>query len=124
MFVIVKWKRFRVLTIMGIILTLLIGCSFPYPNLKIREIEFWTIQLQPQFTNYFNQLITDFEADNPGLSVRWVDSPWSEMESNIESAILNNVHRSSVELAPTTFLCRTKLNLFMSAFIPVKFPLL
>ena len=98
MFVIVKWKRFRVLTIMGIILTLLIGCSFPYPNLKIREIEFWTIQLQPQFTNYFNQLITDFEADNPGLSVRWVDSPWSEMESNIESAILTETLPDIVNL--------------------------
>ena len=46
------------------------------------------LQLQPQFTNYFNQLIVDFEADNPGLSVRWVDLPWSQMESKIESAIL------------------------------------
>ena len=88
MFVIVKWKRFRVFTIVGLILALLIGCSSPYSNLNTKEIEFWTIQLQPQFTNYFNQLIVDFEADNPGLSVRWVDLPWSQMESKIESAIL------------------------------------
>ena len=88
MFVIVKWKRFRVFTIVGLILALLIGCSSPYSNLNTEEIEFWTIQLQPQFTNYFNQLIVDFEADNPGLSVRWVDLPWSQMESKIESAIL------------------------------------
>ena len=88
MFVIVKWKRFRVFTIVGLILALLIGCSSPYSNLNTEEIEFWTIQLQPQFTNYFNQLIVDFEADNPGLLVRWVDLPWSQMESKIESAIL------------------------------------
>jgi putative chitobiose transport system substrate-binding protein len=88
MFVIVKWKKFQVFTIVGLILALLIGCSSPYSNLNTKEIEFWTIQLQPQFTNYFNQLIVDFEADNPGLSVRWVDLPWSQMESKIESAIL------------------------------------
>ncbi len=87
MFVIVKWKKFQVFTIVGLILALLIGCSSPYSNLNTKEIEFWTIQLQPQFTNYFNQLIVDFEADNPGLSVRWVDLPWSQMESKIESAI-------------------------------------
>jgi len=98
MFIIFKWKRFRLFTIVGIILTLLISCSFPYPNLKIREIEFWTIQLQPQFTNYFNQLITDFETDNPGLSVRWVDLPWSEMESNIENAILRETLPDIVNL--------------------------
>ena len=88
MFVSVKWKKFQVFTIVGLILALLIGCSSPYSNLNTKEIEFWTIQLQPQFTNYFNQLFVDFEADNPGLSVRWVDLPWSQMESNIESAIL------------------------------------
>ena len=88
MFVMVKWKKFQVFTIVGLILALLIGCSSPYSNLNTEEIEFWTIQLQPQFTNYFNQLIVDFEADNPGLSVRWVDLPWSQMESKIESAIL------------------------------------
>ncbi|MGK7923197.1 MAG: sugar ABC transporter substrate-binding protein [Trichodesmium sp.] len=88
MFIIVKWKRFFVLTFLGILLTFFVGCSTPYLNLETKEIEFWTIQLQPQFTNYFNQLISDFEADNPGLSVRWVDVPWSLMESKIQSAIL------------------------------------
>lgn len=86
-----KWKQFKVFTILGLLLTILIGCSTPTLNsgtTNIKEIEFWTIQLQPQFTNYFNQLIARFEADNPGLSVRWVDVPWSAMESKVESAIL------------------------------------
>ena len=99
MFMIVKWKRFRVFAIVGLILTFLISCSSPYSNyLKTQEIEFWTIQLQPQFTNYFNQLIADFEADNPGLSVRWVDVSWSEMESKIESAILTETLPDVVNL--------------------------
>lgn len=88
MFIIVKLKRFFVLTFLGILLTFFLGCSSPSVNLKTQEIELWSIQLQPQFTNYFNQLISDFEADNPGLSVRWVDVPWSLMETKIQSAIL------------------------------------
>ncbi len=87
----VKWKQFGVFTLFGILLTILLSCSTPTSNsgsTETKEIEFWTIQLQPQFTNYFNQLIAEFEADNPSLSVRWIDVPWSAMESKIQSAIL------------------------------------
>ncbi|ABG50883.1 extracellular solute-binding protein, family 1 [Trichodesmium erythraeum IMS101] len=98
MFLIVKWKRFKIFTILGLIITIFIGCTSPYPILKTKEIEFWTIQLQPQFTNYFNQLIADFEADNPDLSVRWVDLPWSEIESKIESAIVTETLPDIVNL--------------------------
>ncbi len=98
MFIIVKWKRFGIFAILGLLLTFLIGCYTPSANLKTKEIEFWTIQLQPQFTNYFNQLIADFEADNPGLSVRWVDVPWSGMESKIQSAILTKTLPDIVNL--------------------------
>ncbi|NEP06386.1 MAG: sugar ABC transporter substrate-binding protein [Okeania sp. SIO2G4] len=98
MFYIVKWQRFRLFAIFGLILTFLISCTTLSPNLNTQEIKFWTIQLQPQFTNYFNQLIADFEADNPGLSVRWVDVPWSEMESKIESAILTETLPDVVNL--------------------------
>ncbi|MCL2929726.1 MAG: sugar ABC transporter substrate-binding protein [Trichodesmium sp. St16_bin4-tuft] len=98
MFLIVKWKRFKIFTILGLIITIFIGCTSPYPSLKTKEIEVWTIQLQPQFTNYFNQLIADFEADNPDLSVRWVDLPWSEIESKIESAIVTETLPDIVNL--------------------------
>ncbi|WP_307786021.1 extracellular solute-binding protein [Okeania sp. KiyG1] len=89
MFYIVKGKRFRLFATFGLILTFLISCTTLSPsNFNTQEIKFWTIQLQPQFTNYFNQLITDFETDNPDLSVRWVDIPWSVMEKKTQSAIL------------------------------------
>ena len=44
------------------------------------------MQLQPKFTNYFNELIATFESQNPGIKVRWVDVPWSAMESKILTA--------------------------------------
>ncbi|MGB3507675.1 MAG: sugar ABC transporter substrate-binding protein [Microcoleaceae cyanobacterium] len=97
----VKWKQFGLFTILGLILTILLSCSTPTSNsgtTENQEIEFWTIQLQPQFTNYFNQLIAEFENDNPGLSVRWVDVPWSAMEKKIQSAILTKTLPDVVNL--------------------------
>ena len=45
------------------------------------------MQLSPKFDDYFNQLITDFEAENPGTTVNWVDVPWADMETKILAAV-------------------------------------
>jgi len=58
-----------------------------------KEIEFWTMQLQPQFTDYFKNLIATFEAENPDVKVNWVDVPWSAMESKILTAVSAKRHR-------------------------------
>jgi putative chitobiose transport system substrate-binding protein len=39
------------------------------------------MQLQPEFTDYFNNAIDTFQKENPGVKVSWVDVPWSAMES-------------------------------------------
>ncbi len=51
------------------------------------EIEFWTMQLQPKFTKYFNDAIGQFQQANPGIKVKWVDVPWAGMESKILAAM-------------------------------------
>ncbi len=58
------------------------------------------MQLKPQFTEYFNQLITDFEQENPDLKVRWVDVPWSAMESKILTAVSAKTAPDVVNLNP------------------------
>jgi len=40
------------------------------------EITFQTLQLKPTFNDYINGVIRDFEEQNPGTSVRWVDIPF------------------------------------------------
>jgi putative chitobiose transport system substrate-binding protein len=45
------------------------------------------MQLQPKFTNYFQDAIGKFEAANPGVKVRWVDVPWSAMQGKIQAAM-------------------------------------
>src|SRR5690554_7979718 len=50
------------------------------------EIEFWTMQLKPTFTDYINGVIEDFELQNPNIKVKWVDVPWADTEKKILAA--------------------------------------
>lgn len=38
-------------------------------------LEMWTLALSPTFDDYINGVIAGFEAENPGVTVRWVDLP-------------------------------------------------
>jgi putative chitobiose transport system substrate-binding protein len=81
-------------------LSWLLGCQPASPPPSGQEIEFWTMQLQPQFTNYFTELISQFEAENPGVKVRWVDVPWEAMESKILTAVSAKTAPDVVNLNP------------------------
>jgi putative chitobiose transport system substrate-binding protein len=65
-----------------------------------RQVEFWTMQLQPEFTDYFNQLIATYESQNPGVKVRWVDVPWGDMPSKILTAVTAGTAPDVVNLNP------------------------
>jgi putative chitobiose transport system substrate-binding protein len=67
---------------------------------KSPEVEFWTMQLQPKYTDYFKGRIAAFEAQNPGLKVRWVDVPWSGMESKMLTAVAGKTVPDVVNLNP------------------------
>jgi len=41
-----------------------------------KEIEFWTLQLSPYFDEYFNDLITRYESEHPGVTIRHIDIPY------------------------------------------------
>jgi putative chitobiose transport system substrate-binding protein len=63
-------------------------------------VEFWTMQLQPQYTDYFTGVISQFEAENPTLRINWVDVPWSGMESKILTAVAAKTAPDVVNLNP------------------------
>ncbi|MFE1748638.1 ABC transporter substrate-binding protein [Coleofasciculus sp. H7-2] len=94
------WRRLGVCTLLGFILSWVISCSPGSTPSGKGEIEFWTMQLQPQFTDYFNKLIANFEAENTGVKVRWVDVPWSAMESKILTAVSAKTAPDVVNLNP------------------------
>lgn len=82
------WKRLGLFSLLGLVLTWLVSCGFPGNMANQRAdgrqvVEFWTMQLSPQFDDYFKQLIAVFEQDNPNVRVNWVDVPWAEMERKV-----------------------------------------
>ncbi|MGC1308122.1 MAG: sugar ABC transporter substrate-binding protein [Phormidesmis sp.] len=87
------WKKFLALALVGLLASWLISCgntpdqATEAADSGPAEVEFWTMQLSPKFDDYFGQLITDFEAENPDITVKWVDVPWADMETKILAAV-------------------------------------
>jgi putative chitobiose transport system substrate-binding protein len=96
------WRRLGIFALLGFVLSWVVSCgSGLSPSAANPEIEFWTMQLQPQFTDYFNELIAKFETENAGSKVRWVDVPWSAMESKILTAVSAKTAPDVVNLNPS-----------------------
>lgn len=103
-----SWKTFGVLAMLGLLLSWAIASCSPGSSSGSgqskaggpAEVEFWTMQLQPEFTDYFNQLIAEFEKENPGMKVRWVDVPWADMQSKILTAVSAGTAPDVVNLNP------------------------
>jgi putative chitobiose transport system substrate-binding protein len=100
-------KTFSVLALVGLFLSWAIASCSPQPSSEAgqsasgaAEVEFWTMQLQPEFTDYFNELIAQFESENPGTTVRWVDVPWADMQSKILTAVSAGTAPDVVNLNP------------------------
>jgi len=79
-------KRFSLWMLLGVLISGIIACNST-PSSTQPEIEFWTMQLQPKFTPYFNNAIATFEQENPDVKIRWIDVPWSSMETKILTAV-------------------------------------
>ena len=102
-----KVKVFLIWILAGFLTTWTISCSNGNistnnkPNESgVAEIEFWTMQLQPQFTDYFQSLIGNFESQNQGIKVNWVDVPWAAMENKILTAVSAKTPPDVVNLNP------------------------
>ncbi len=92
-------KHFSLLALCGLLLSWLISCQPAKPPTS-PELEFWTMQLQPQFTPYFTELISRFDSSNQEVKVRWVDVPWEAMESKILTAVSAKTAPDVVNLNP------------------------
>jgi putative chitobiose transport system substrate-binding protein len=105
------WKKLGIFALLGLLTSWMISSCTPSSTPEssagaagsaagLAEVEFWTMQLQPQFTDYFNQLIAKFEQENPGTKVRWVDVPWADMQSKILTATSAGTAPDVVNLNP------------------------
>jgi len=46
-------------------------------------IEFWTISLQPTFTDFFNKIIDNYEAENTNVTINWIDLPYEAIQQKL-----------------------------------------
>ena len=53
------------------------------------EVVFWTVQLAP-FSDYINDVISDFESSHPDIKIKWIDVPYSEAEKRVLASLLSN----------------------------------
>ncbi len=77
---------------LSICILLLIGYLFFQPNkvqLNKKTVVFWTVQLAP-FSDYINNVIEEFEIQNPDIRIKWVDVPYSEAEKRVLATLLSN----------------------------------
>lgn len=83
----------------SIALLALIAATAPVaPAAPRTTLEFWTISLQPFFTDHMNRLIAGYEQANPGVDIRWVDVQFQAVEQKVLAAIAGRVPPDVVNL--------------------------
>ncbi|MBE9011012.1 sugar ABC transporter substrate-binding protein [Pseudanabaenaceae cyanobacterium LEGE 13415] len=98
-----SWKTFTIFTILGVVLSWLVSCGSGTPTGQRAaddQLDFWTMQLSPQFDDYFKSLFAQFEKENPGVKIRWTDVPWAEMERKILTSVAAKTAPDVVNLNP------------------------
>lgn len=95
-------KKFLIIVI--ITLVLVTGVFFTFENFcgqkqKNNEVVFWTLQMS-DFAPYINGVIDEFETQNPGVKIKWVDVPFSEGEKRTLASVLSDNPPDLVNLNP------------------------
>ncbi len=62
-------------------------------------VVFWTLQLGT-FDKYINNIINDFEKENPDIKIKWIDVPYSEGEKRTLAAVLTDNPPDLINLTP------------------------
>ena len=62
------------------------------------RIEFWTFSMKPKFTPYFESVVRNYQAANPGVQVEWVDFPWDVIQTKLVTRIVAGTPPALVSL--------------------------
>lgn len=65
-----------------------------------KEIEFWTINLSPQYDDYFLNKIEEFENKNPDLEIKWEDVNFSTINQQLSHRLAAGDIPEVVNLSP------------------------
>ncbi|MFZ6722623.1 ABC transporter substrate-binding protein [Undibacterium sp. Ji49W] len=81
------------------LLVLSLGFSLHGNAFAVQKIEFWTMSLKPKFIPYFQQLVSNYEAQHPGIKLEWVDFPWDILQLKLITAIAAGTPPALVNLS-------------------------
>ena len=75
-------------------------CLFVFkPQTRSNEVVFWTLQMS-DFAPYINNVISEFEKQNPDIKIKWIDVPFSEGEKRTLASVLSDNPPDLVNLNP------------------------
>ena len=92
-------KIFWLIIITTLVLLTGIFFLFKKPAIKNDEVVFWTLQMS-DFAPYINEVIDEFESQNPNVKIKWVDVPFSEGEKRTLASVLSDNPPDLVNLNP------------------------
>ena len=75
---------------------ILSGCT---ANHQQKEISFWTLQMG-DFSEYINEIISNYETSHPDIKIKWVDVPFSEGEKRTLAAVMTDNPPDLINLNP------------------------
>lgn len=81
------------------VLIIIISPVFFRNNKTHNEVIFWTLQMN-DFAGYINNVIKEFETQNPDIKIKWVDVPFSEGEKRTLASVLSDNPPDLVNLNP------------------------
>jgi putative chitobiose transport system substrate-binding protein len=91
-------KKFLI-TIISTFLLITATFFLTKPKSDEEQVVFWTLQMN-DFAPYINEVIADFEAQNPDVKIKWVDIPFSEGEKRTLASVLSDNPPDLVNLNP------------------------
>lgn len=94
-------KLFWVLgiTVICITMVFVIFTGLKKEKTQRNEVIFWTLQMS-DFSDYMNGVISEFEAQNPGIKIKWIDVPFSEGEKRTLASVLSDNPPDLINLNP------------------------
>ena len=93
-------RKFLLILIIVFLLMLTAPLSnFKHQNQSENAVIVWTLQMS-DFADYMNNVIKEFEAQNPNIKIKWIDVPFSEGEKRTLASVLSDTPPDLINLNP------------------------
>lgn len=92
-----KSRLIKVVIILFVILFSVL--TIPHRKNSTDELVFWTLQMN-DFAPYMNNVIGEFEKQNPEIKIKWIDVPFSEGEKRTLASVLSDNPPDLINLNP------------------------